>query len=138
MGESDAQTKIIKANKIELIKIPCLEDLWVGNILELDIGTPEYIQKVDRQKGDFDYKKWPDGIWTASRGISKTGEPTIISKLYNRLSSSENIKELGIGLFIPDGIYLRYRFNDTDAYGWLISQSEGAECLDKKLREVGL
>lgn len=130
--------KIIMANKLEILKFSSLDGIFEGNIIEPDIGGKELIDKVGWQKGGHSLKKWPEEIQTASRGISKTGAPTIIVKLYNRLLANEKIENIGIGLFIPEGIYLRYRFDDSDKYGWLISKSPGAKEFDKKLGGVGL
>ncbi len=130
--------KIIMANKLEILKFSSLDGIFEGNIIEPDIGGKELIDKVGWKKGEYGMNKWPEQIWTASRGISKTKAPTIIYKTYNRLSVNETIENIGIGLFIPEGIYLRCKFNESDKYGWLISQSPGAKEFDKKLRRVGL
>ena len=63
----------ITANKLEILRFPSMEDIFEGNIIEPDIGRKELIDQVGWQKGDYDRIKWPNEIWTASRGISKTG-----------------------------------------------------------------
>lgn len=130
--------KIIMANKLEILKFSSLDGIFEGNIIEPDIGGKELIDNVCWKKGGHSINDWPEKIWTASRGNSKTRAPTIIYKAYDRLSVNEKIEDIGIGLFIPKGIYLRQRFDNSDKYGWLISKSPGAKKFDKKLRKVGL